>query len=140
MRWMMIGLVMVSLQFGCGSSTAPPIEGGAKLARNPATLASEKGATEATAAIADGKLLLKEYPPLPSSAEYGEYITLLKTKGVNYMVMTLPKDGNEEYFIREVRAWNAVMETEIRRQHGPNILEELRDQAETIWKEKSKKK
>ena len=96
----------------------------------------EKGAREATEAIAAGQLKLKEYPPLPSPAELREYIRLLRERcGVEYEVPSPPPGVSEADFIQEVRGWNEVMETAIKQKHGADILEELRKEAHKRWSE-----
>jgi hypothetical protein len=72
-----------------------------------------KGVADANAAIAAGALKLKEYPPLPSPGYYGEYIQLLRDRGIGYEVPSLPPDVSEKVFREEVRGWNQTMEQQI---------------------------
>jgi hypothetical protein len=99
--------------------------------------AHEKGVQEAKAAIAEGKLKIKEYPPLPSPAGHGEFIKLLKEKcGVDYEVVSAP--GFSEDLQAEVKAWNDVMRPEIQRRFGPTIFQDLEQEALQRWQKKSK--
>ena len=104
---------------------------------NPSA-ALDKGRGEATKAIAAGTLVLKEYPPLPSPAEHGEYITLLRERyGVGYEVPGLPPGATEADFAREVRGWNEVAEAEVERRHGMGVLQRLRAEARRRWQERA---
>lgn len=97
----------------------------------------DKGAKEATDAIAAGTLVLKEYPPLPSPAWQGHYIRLLKERcNVDYQVPELPKGVAEADFIQEIQGWNEVMTAEIRKRFGNDILKQLHEEAEAKWKKK----
>ena len=99
--------------------------------------AREKGAMEAAAALAAGTLELREFPPLPSPASHGEYITLLRERcGVAYSVPSLPPGVAHADFIQEVRGWNETMEAEIRRKFGADILGPLREEAGKRWQAK----
>jgi hypothetical protein len=129
-RWLLGGLTVVAVCVGCNSAST-----------TNARSAHDKGVREATEAIAAGKLILKEYPPLPSPAQHGEYIQLLKERcGVDYQVPSLPPGVAEADFIQEVRGWNGTMEAEIRRKFGEGILGELRQEADKRWQEKTKSK
>jgi hypothetical protein len=108
---------------GCSETTpiAPTASTGGG---NPAS--REKGAREAAEAIAAGKLLIKEYPPLPSPAWQANYIRLLKERcGVDYEVPQLPAGVSEADFREEIHGFNQVMQAEIRRRFGENVFEEL---------------
>lgn len=94
-----------------------------------------KGVKEATDAIAKGKLLLKEYPPLPSPPGHSEYVQLLRDNGVDYIAPKLPAGVSQEDFIQEVRGWNSKMEAEIKRKLDKDIFTKLRAQAQKKWKE-----
>ena len=99
--------------------------------------ALDKGRREAAEAIAAGALKLKEYPPLPSPAEHGEYVTLLRDRyGVGYEVPALPPGVGEADFAREVRGWNEVASAEVERRHGAGILQQLREEARRRWRER----
>jgi hypothetical protein len=99
----------------------------------------EKGAREATEAVAAGKLKLKEYPPLPSPANHGEYIKLLRERcQVDYEVPRLSAGVSEADLMQEVQGWNDVMMAEVRRQFGAGIFEELHDEADKRWQAKIK--
>jgi hypothetical protein len=110
--------------------------GGQAGARAPA--AREKGVREANESIATGVLKLKEYPPTPASAQHGEYIALLKEKGIGYEVLDLPPGVTDADFRAEVAGWNEVMGAEIQRKFGPTILADLREEANRRWEEKVK--
>ena len=102
--------------------------------------AKEKGAREATAEIAAGRLKVKEYPPLPSPAQHGEYIALLKEVcGAGYEVISGTDPKQHDAMLSEVQAWNGVMYAELRRIHGPDILEQLHAEADRRWKTRIKK-
>jgi hypothetical protein len=134
-RWL-IGVVFLGLVLVVqGCETRPPTAGpgGAR----PAA-ARDKGAREATESINAGKLMLKEYPPLPSPAGHQEYVQLLKEKcGVEYQVPNLPAGVKEDDFIQEVRGWNDTMQAEIQRRFGADILDRLREEGRKRWQEKS---
>jgi hypothetical protein len=133
-RWATLTAFVLAAQLGC-SPTSP--SGGPIRTATGATAAREKGIKEATVAIAAGKLLLKEYPPLPSPAEHGEYIKLLRERcGVEYEVPRLPPGVAEADFIQEVRGWNETMQAEIKRKFGEGIFTELHDEARRRWQEK----
>src|SRR5262249_34962487 len=116
---------------GCSSSPSVGVSGQSSATQ---TAAYEKGRKDATAAVAAGKLIIREYPPLPSPAEHGEYIRLLKERcGVGYEVPSLPPGVAEADFIEEVRGWNDVMQAEIRRKFGPDIFNQLNQDARKAW-------
>src|SRR5260370_41788210 len=69
-----------------------------------------KGVADANAAIAAGTLKLKEYPPLPSPGYYGQYIQLLRDRGIENEVPSLPPGVSEAVFREGVRGWNQTME------------------------------
>jgi len=95
---------------------------------------SSDGAAKATAAAAAGKLLLKEYPPLPSPPGHSLYVALLKQRcGVDYQVPALPAGVSETEFMAQVQAWNAVMTAAIEKKFGAGILTQLRNEATTNW-------
>lgn len=99
----------------------------------------ERGAKDAADAIAAGTLTLKEYPPLPSPAEYQVYIRLLRERcGVGYEVPQLPPGVAQADFIQEVRGWNDTMTAEIERRFGQGILGRLREEARTQWQQKAR--
>ena len=96
----------------------------------------EKGAKEAAAAVAAGKLVLKEYPPLPYPPGHQEYVQLLRQRcAVAYELPKLPPGVAEADFIQEVQAWNEVVEAEIKRKFGQDIFERLQDEARAKWKQ-----
>lgn len=96
----------------------------------------EKGVRDAKEALAAGKLMLKEYPPLPSPAGHNEYVALLRKKcGVDYKVISTP--GFSEKLKQEVWGWNEVMETEIERKFGADIFQQLRDEAMLIFEQQA---
>jgi hypothetical protein len=96
----------------------------------------EKGKKEATDALAAGTLKLKEFPPLPSPAWHGNYIRLLKERGIDYEVPPLPKGVPEADFIEEIKGWNEVVTAEIEKRLGKNILGQLHDEAKAMWENK----
>ena len=102
--------------------------------------AKAKGTREAEAEVAAGRLKIKEYPPLPAPAQHGEYIALLREYcGADYEVVSAADPKRHDETVREVQAWNGVMYAELRRKHGPDILEQLHTEAERRWKSKAKK-
>jgi hypothetical protein len=112
-----VGLLTV----GCDSSP-----------RNQGNASRNKGVAEASAAIAKGVLLLKEYPPLPSPAQHGEFIKLLKEKcNCDYQVIDAPKFSEE--LRDEVAGWNDTMKMELRRRFGATIIEDLQEEAQKRW-------
>lgn len=94
--------------------------------RSPAA----KGEREAEEAILNGKLVLKQYPPLPYPPGQQIYVRLLKTRcGVESVSLPSDYPGEPKQIREEVAAWNAVMKKEIRRQFGDGIFEDLETQA-----------
>ena len=95
---------------------------------------SDEAAKAAADAVAAGKLLLKEYPPLPSPPGQSQYVELLKQRcGVDYQVPALPAGVSETEFMAQVRAWNEVMTVAIEKKFGAGILTQLRNEATTNW-------
>jgi len=106
-------------------------------------LAREKGIREAKAAIADGTLKLKEYPPTPYPPGHGEYTALLRDEcGVEYEVVKDPYagPGHSEELIQEVRAWNETMRAEIMRKFGQDVFQRLHDEVKKRWDRKGSPK
>lgn len=103
-----------------------------------AAAAREKGVREASGSAAAGVLSLREYPPTPASAQHGEYITLLKEKGIGYEVQHLPPGVADADFRAEVGGWNEVMQAEIQKKLGPTILGDLNEEASRRWEERVK--
>jgi hypothetical protein len=96
-----------------------------------------KGIQEAKALIATGTLQMKEYPPLPSPLQHGEYVKLLREKcGVGYMVPSLPAGVSEQDFIQEIRGWNDVMQSAIQQKFGADIFTQLHEEADSRWQER----
>jgi hypothetical protein len=134
-----LGLVPVRMQ--AQQAQALAVED-AKVAQaeavKPKLIGAEKGAADARDAIMRGKLLLKEWPPLPAPAWHGEYINLLKEKcNCDYIVIGEPNLPNEK--IAEINGWNESMRAELQRRHGANILGELNQEAEKRWRDRIKK-
>jgi hypothetical protein len=126
-HWTLIAAGLAIFVTGCQPATATFNV----TANSGASAFREKGAREAKDALAAGVLKLKEYPPLPSPAWQGKYIQLLKERcGVDYEVPQLPKGTSEADFIEEIRGWNGVMEAEIKRKFGDDILQKLREEAQ----------
>jgi hypothetical protein len=100
--------------------------------------AREKGARQANESIAAGVLLLKEYPATPASAQHGEYVKLLKEKGIGYEVPALPTGVTDADFRAEVEGWNQAMTAEIQRKFGPTFLADLHAEADKRWEEQVK--
>lgn len=97
-----------------------------------------KGINEATASIAIGVLLLKEYPPLPAPAWHGDYIKLLNEKcGCGYQVIDAPKFSEE--LRDEVNGWNDTMKSELRRRFGDTIIVDLLEEAQKLWQDRVRK-
>jgi hypothetical protein len=93
-----------------------------------------KGAADATGAIAKGKLVLKEYPPLPAPAWQGDFVKLLKERcKCDYQVVNgkLPKDQEEE-----IKGWNEIITRELQRRDGPTVLLDLHAEAEKTWRDR----
>ena len=91
----------------------------------------EKGAQEATASIAAGDLVIKQYPPLPSPPGHEVYVQLLQDRcGVSFENPSLPSGTEEAIFIQEIQGWNEVMKAELRRQFGADILETLNQESQ----------
>lgn len=124
--WSFAGLLIVASVAGCSTNPAG-MTGGSTAQGSPYRA---KGAREAQDAVAAGRLLLKEYPPLPSPPHHGKYVALLKERcGVEYEVPRLPPGMAEQDFIQEVGGWNEVMESAIQQKHGADIFSNLRDEA-----------
>jgi hypothetical protein len=122
-RWWLCGGCCAVLALSAGCTAAPSFR--------------DKGVREATEAIAAGKLKLKEYPALPSPAQHGEYIKLLKERcDVDYEVPMLPPGVADADFRAQIAGWNETMEAEIKRKFGAGILAELRQEADKRWQEK----
>ena len=123
--WLVWSVITVA-GFVVGCSTDSPGAGSSR----------DKGAKEATDAVAAGTLKLKEYPPLPNPPGHREYVALLRERcGVGYEVPRLPPGVAEADFIQEVRGWNAVMEATVKQKHGAGIFEELQEEARKRWQE-----
>jgi len=100
--------------------------------------ARDKGRADAGEAIKKGTLLIKEYPPLPSPAQHGEYIKLLKEKcNCDYQVVDHPNYSRELH--EQVNGWNDAMKIELRRLFGATIIEDLQAEAEQRWQARIKK-
>src|SRR5262245_59430906 len=128
-RWTIVAAGFAVVIAGCQPATAT-FYATASSGTNTST-SREKGTREAKEAFAAGVLKLKEYPPLTSPAWIGKYIKLLKERcGVDYEVPQLPKGTSEEDFIQEIRGWNEVMEGEIKKKFGNDILQKLREEAQ----------
>ena len=109
-----------------GRNAAGAANAGVELAQ-----AYKRGQTAATAALAEGKLKIKEYPPLPSPPEHGEYIALLRERcGVAYESVVSPKPGIDPLLVEEVRGWNDVMQPAIQNKFGPDIFTILTKEAQ----------
>jgi hypothetical protein len=88
----------------------------------------QKGLQDAERDVKDGVLKLKEYPPLPYSLQEMRYIRLLKDRyGVGHEVLSGP--GNDPALREEVQAYNGVVNAEIRKKFGDDILTKLREEA-----------
>ena len=91
--------------------------------------AKEKGAREAAAEIAAGRLKIKEYPPLPYSLQQINFIRLIKSEcGVAWEVVKGPPDSPA--LRAEVAAYNDAMRGEINKKFGADIFQKLREKAE----------
>jgi hypothetical protein len=100
--------------------------------------ARDKGRREANETAAAGTLRLREYPPTPASAQHGEYIDLLKEKGIGYQVLSLPAGVADADFRAEIAGWNEVMQAEITKKFGPTVLADLLEEANKRWEERVK--
>ncbi len=129
-NWLPLACILtIAFLVGCDTS--------GQSARSESDLQSarEKGIREAKAAIADGKLKLKEYPPLPSPPGHNEYAALLRERcGVESEVISTP--GLSKALQQEVSAWNDTMRAEIRRKFGNDIFQQLQDEAKQNWQNK----
>lgn len=102
--------------------------------------AKPKGAREAALEIAAGRLKIQEYPALPSPPAHGEYIALLREKcAADYEVIASDDPKRHVELLSEAQAWNGAMYAELRRRHGPDIIEELHAEADRRWKARSKR-
>lgn len=129
-------VVLVALLVGCASDS--PVSR-PDTAINRGSSSHQKGAKEATEAVAAGLLKIKEYPPLPSPAGHGVYVALLREQcGVGYEVPHLMPGVAEADLIQEVRGWNEVMQAAIKKKYGASIFEELRLEASKRWEERVK--
>ena len=109
--------------FGLGCERNPT--GGSQLGSTIESPTS-KGEREAEEAILTGKLVLKQYPPLPYPPGQQIYVRLLKSRcGVESESLPSDYPGDPKQTREEVAAWNAIMKKEIRRQFGDGIFEEL---------------
>jgi hypothetical protein len=98
------------------------------------TAGRDKGVKDAAEAIDAGKLMLKEYPPLPYPPGHQEYVQLLRDQcGVEYEVARIPWLVAEADFIQEVRGWNETMEAEVERKFGVDIFDRLHEEASQLW-------
>jgi LSD1 subclass zinc finger protein len=98
-----------------------------------------KGVAEAQDAILKGKLLLKQYPPLPAPGWHGEYIKLLKERcKCDYEAIGAPNLPKEQQ--DEIKGWNETMNVELGRRHGNAILADLQVEAEKRWRDRLKAK
>lgn len=134
-----VSLLGVALLVGC--SEGPIGVGGTGAGGNGGNAKSwrVKGAREAAESVKAGKLLLKEYPPLPSPPWHGEYVSLIRERlGVEYEVPTKPDGVAEADFIEEVRGWNETMQAEIDRKFGAGTLGKLHQEADQRWRDRIK--
>jgi|688.fasta_scaffold06126_11 hypothetical protein len=94
----------------------------------------EKGIKEATEAIAQEILMLKEYPPLPYPPGHNIYTKLLRDRcKVVYVVLDQnPAGVSEDDFRQEVNGWNSTMELEIKRRFGSDIFDQLHSEAQRL--------
>ena len=131
------GLLGVVLLAGCLPGKAGGGSGNASPTPSTDTSPSaEKGAREARTSIAAGHLKFREWPPMPYPAAYQEYVALLRERcHVEYEVSGPPAGVAEADFRKEVTAWNMVMNAEIERRFGADILVRLHADAQKIWKE-----
>lgn len=129
-NWLLLTCMLaIAFVAGCDSS------GNSANSESDLQAAREKGIREAKAAIADGKLKLKEYPPLPSPPGRNEYTALLRERcGVESEVISTPDFSRA--LQQEVSAWNDTMRAEIRRRFGDDIFQQLQDEAKQNWQGK----
>ena len=135
-RWIPLACILVTgFLAGCSSSDEQGSQSGRGqgIAQDKGSRSGrEKGIREARAAIAEGKLKLKEYPPTPSPPGHGEYTALFRERcGVEYEVISTP-DFSEE-LKQEVWGWNEMMRAEIERKFGPDIFQQLNEEAKERW-------
>lgn len=117
-----------------GIRQAPSSQLNSVAASNGSSDGAAKATADATTAVAAGKLLLKEYPPLPSPPGHSLYVELLKQRcSVDYQVPALPAGVSDTEFMAQVQAWNAVMEAAIEKKFGAGFLTQLRNEATTNW-------
>jgi hypothetical protein len=127
-RFAIIAFMIVIL---AGCDAGPP-----KGKHEAAGKARTKGVNDATAALAQGTLLLKEYPPLPSPAEHGEFIKLLKEKcNCEYAVISAPYSVELR---EEIEGWNDTMRAELRKKFGETIIDDLKTEARKRWEARIK--
>lgn len=92
-----------------------------------------QGVQDAKVAIENDKIVLKEYPALPSPPGHSLYVQNLKAVGIGYQVPQLPPGVEHADFVEEVRGWNETMKLRIQEQFGKNALGEMRAQASKQW-------
>jgi hypothetical protein len=137
-RVLTLMLLAATLLVGC---EAGPVASKKALEAQAATKARGKGIADAKTALGKGVLLIKEYPPLPSPAEHGDYIKLLKEKcNCDYEVVGMTDTVYTADLIEEVAGWNDVMKAEIRSKHGATIIEDLQTEARKRWEARTQPK
>ena len=98
--------------------------------------ARKAGAEAARQSIERGDpLVLKEYPPLPYPPGHSIYTDLLKERCQVDWKLVRPGEVPEELFIQEVQGWNVAIEAEIRKRHGPTIMDDLYSESQQLFKQ-----
>ena len=116
-----LGLIVMLLAAPCSALDTPEKP-------NPARL---KGMKSAIADLEKGITKQKEYPALPYSPHYQDYIRLLKKEcGVEWQVIKSPGDSRKKKTLsEEVGGYNDVMRAEISHRFGSDIFEKLHKKA-----------
>ena len=105
-------------------------------ARRTKADARKVGAAAARQSIERGDpLVLKEYPPLPYPPGHNIYTDLLKERCQVQWELVRPGELPEQDFIQQVQGWNVVVEEEIRKRHGPAIMDDLYKESQQLFKQ-----
>ena len=134
-RLIVVVLVVVAVVSGCQPASFT-FNTTATTSSAVSPSARAKGAKEAADAISAGTLKLKDYPPPPSPAWYGEYIRLLKERNIGYEAPSLPPGVSDADFREEVQGWNETMTAEINKRFGEGTVGKLREEAQAKWNKK----
>ncbi|MSR31762.1 MAG: hypothetical protein EXR99_09680 [Gemmataceae bacterium] len=132
--------LLLALFSGCGEVRLPKKNAGGK--QPVAAELSIHTANAAEKMAAEGIILFKEYPPLPSPPGHGEYIQLLKERcKADYLLVkdTGLNEKDQEKLRLLVQNWNEIMNGELEKKFGPDMRAKLQKEGEDKWREASKK-